>query len=174
MDEKKRITIPILQIKRLRRSHIPSVVVAVVCYPGSRLTLIPQLLAVVASNGSQLHALPSTCHGLKGATPLRVLPLLEQLIFNDWVEAGDIMAKPPLPAFGASLIGHPSSQAPLRWAEAPTAPHHSPTSLSAHPASLTSSQVLVLRALPNQPPARPPPQPFPSREPVLRHPFNKR
>ena len=121
MDEKKRIMIPILQIKRLRRSHIPSVVDAVVCYPGSRLTLIPQLLAVAASNGSQLHALPSTCRGLKGATPLRVLPLLEQFISNDWVEAGDIMAKPPLPAFGASLIGHPSSQAPLRWAEAPIA-----------------------------------------------------
>ena len=101
--------IPILQIKRLRRSHIHSVVDAVVCYPGSRLTLIPQLLAMVASNGSQLHALPGTCHGLKGATPLKALPLLQQLISNDWVEARDIMAKPHLPAFGGSLIDHPSS-----------------------------------------------------------------
>lgn len=108
--------IPILQIKRRGRSHIPSVVDAVVCYPGFRLTLIPQLLAVLASNGSQLHALPSTCRGLKGAPSLRVLPVLEQRISNDWVEAGDIMAKLPLPPFGASLIDHPSSRAPLRWA----------------------------------------------------------
>ena len=86
------------------------------CYPGSRLPLIPHLLAVLASNGSQLYALPSTCRGLKGASSLRVLPLLEQLVSNDWVEAGDIMAKLPSPPFWASLIDHPSSRAPLRWA----------------------------------------------------------
>lgn len=56
-----------------------------VCHPGPRLTLIPQMLAVVASNGSQLQALPRTCQGLKGDNSLKVLLLPEQLISKGWL-----------------------------------------------------------------------------------------
>lgn len=99
--------IPILQIKRLRRSHTHQCGGCCGVLPRIRQALIPQLLAVVAS-GSQLQ--PPCFRGLKECSPHSRLCLSYSI--NDWVESRRYNGQAQLPAFGGSGIVTPAPELP--------------------------------------------------------------
>lgn len=137
-------------MKKLR-GHMPSAVDAVLCHSDPRLSLVPQSLEwwLLMVPSCQLpQGLPWAGRSLltHSVAPPRAAQT-PRLVGSGW-EEGRTKAQSLWLPFGAPLKGHPSSRAPLGWAEATiaTTSHHDFS--FARPASVTSSQVLVPRVCP--------------------------